>query len=63
MNKTELENSMRNSEQVLINNGSYAGQNGYVTWVGNNFARITPVHDDPLLSIECQHVDLELLEK
>ena len=63
MNKTELEKSMYNSEQVLITTGSYAKQHGYVTWVDDHHARITPAHDDPLLSIECEHADLEVLEK
>ena len=62
VNKDALQSSMWNSEQVLITAGNYAGQHGYVTWVDDKYARVTPVHDDPLLSIECKHADLEIKE-
>jgi hypothetical protein len=42
--------------------GSHAGTVGYVTWTDGARARLTPVGDDPLASIDVSFYDIDLTE-
>ncbi len=46
--------------EILI--GKHEGKLAHITWVDEEFVRVTPIDGDPLLSLQFRHNEIEVID-